>query len=125
MEFYSLSLSALAELELFALFQFHEGLFPIGPFSGKSSQALDLALHIQHIDALDVDFQERFDGLFDLNPIRIRMYQETDGIAAFAQCGNLFRQQGLDENTVEVDFHAQTSFTLAKSRSGITIAPAR
>ena len=57
--------------------------------------------------------------------LQVGMNEKTYRIAAFPQCGHFLRQQRLNQYAVEIEFHAQTSLTRAKARSGITIVPAR
>src|SRR5215467_3382949 len=114
-------LRAFVEFEFLALLQFDKRFFPVRSFPREPSKPLDLALNIKDIYTLHFHFQKSFDSLLDLDTIRFRVDEKPDRIALLAHRRHFLGQQRLHQDLPEIDFHAQTSFTRANSRSGMTM----
>src|SRR5215469_17732661 len=119
------SSGAVVELELLALLQCYKRFFPVRSFPREPSKPLDLTLNIEDIDTLHFYLQESFDSLLDLDTIRFGVDEKPDRIALLAHRRHFLGQQRLHQDLPEIDFHAQTSFTRANSRSGMTMRCAR
>jgi hypothetical protein len=71
-----------------------------------TSLPLDLAVHVQHANGVDLHAEEAFDGLLDLGLGRVAMHFEAHGVLRLAR-GRLLRDQRTPDHLVEV-FHGSS-----------------
>src|SRR6188474_845957 len=99
--------SSFEDLDLVALTQLHDGLFPARLRALAVAAPLGLRLHLDDVHALDLDVEELLDGLADLRLVRLRMDAERI-LVVLDQAVALLGDHRSDEDLARVEAHRRS-----------------
>src|SRR6187551_3560596 len=106
----------LEDLDLVALAQLHDGLFPARLRALVVAAPLGLGLHLDDVHALDLDVEELLDGLADLGLVRLRVDAERI-LVVLDQAVALLGDHWGDEDLARVEAHDASSCTRSSAAS--------
>src|SRR5262245_46336894 len=105
-----LSLDLLEHLDLLIGLERHDGLFPVPAPAGVPALSLDLASHLQCLNAGDFHAEDAFDRAADLELVGIARHFEEVLVACLAQGGPLLGDERLPDDRAGILHDAKTSF---------------
>src|SRR6187551_1920932 len=106
----------LEDLDLVALAQLHDGLFPARLRALVVAAPLGLGLHLDDVHALDLDVEELLHRLADLCLVRLRVDAERIFVVLDQAVALLGDHRG-DEDLARVEAHEAISFTRSSAAS--------
>src|SRR5713101_8173082 len=114
---------SLEELDLLAFGQLHVRLLPVLALSEEPAHTLPFPLAVGHAHAGDLDAEELFDGLADLDLVGRAVHLEADRVGSFLQLRGLLRDQGAADQLLRFHAHPSVSTTRASASCETTTVP--